>query len=129
MSAHVLVIRDNHQAVAYVSGELDIATAPATHSSTPSTTTSRSPSTWTGSTCDCASLSALITVYKTARAQGTTLTIRNIPHQLTRLLRHVPPHPAHRTEQATQHACSPIPHRQRVTQPCPGSLRAQAQRR
>jgi anti-anti-sigma regulatory factor len=40
--------------------------------------------------CDCAGLSALIAARNTARHHGTTLTFRNTPRQLARLLRHIP---------------------------------------
>ncbi|MFE9139654.1 STAS domain-containing protein [Streptomyces sp. NPDC007355] len=63
--------------------------ASARPSAAPSTTTSGSSS-GRLTFCDCAGLSALITVQKTARAHGTALSIRNLPPQLMWLLRHVP---------------------------------------
>ncbi|MGW8358859.1 STAS domain-containing protein [Streptomyces wedmorensis] len=93
MSAHVLVIRDSRQAVAYVTGELDIATAPRIRQALLDTVHRHEQVIIDLDRlefCDCAGLSALITAHKTARAHGTALTIRNIPHQLTRLLRCIP---------------------------------------
>ncbi|MFD3537397.1 STAS domain-containing protein [Streptomyces sp. NPDC058664] len=90
MSAHVLVTYGSRQAVAQVTGELDIATAP------------RIRQALIGAVhrhgrviidlgrlefCDCAGLSALIAAQNTARVHGTALAIRNIPPPLTRLLR------------------------------------------
>ncbi|MFE0654549.1 STAS domain-containing protein [Streptomyces sp. NPDC059534] len=95
MSAHVLVIHDNRQAVAYVTGELDIATAPRIRQALLDTIHRHEQviiDLGRLEFCDCAGLSALITAHKTARAHGTALAIRNIPPQLTRLLRCVP-HP------------------------------------
>ncbi|MFB7867904.1 STAS domain-containing protein [Streptomyces sp. NPDC056069] len=93
MSAHVLVIRDSRQAVAYVTGELDIATAPRIRQALCDTIHRHKQITIDLDRldfCDCAGLSALIAAQKTARADHTALTIRNIPHQLTRLLRCIP---------------------------------------
>ncbi|WP_406053571.1 STAS domain-containing protein [Streptomyces sp. NBC_01077] len=93
MSTHVLVIRDGRQAVAYVSGELDIATAPRIRQ-TLLDTVHRHEQVIIDldrlDFCDCAGLSSLITAQKTAHARSAALTIRNIPPQLARLLRHVP---------------------------------------
>uniref|UniRef100_UPI003F49A37D STAS domain-containing protein n=1 Tax=Streptomyces sp. CA-141956 TaxID=3240051 RepID=UPI003F49A37D len=93
MNAHVLVIRDSRQAVAYVTGELDIATAPRIRQALLDTIHRHEQVIIDLDRlefCDCAGLSALITAQKTARADGTALTIRNIPPQLTRLLRYIP---------------------------------------
>ncbi|MCX2184993.1 STAS domain-containing protein [Streptomyces sp. SKN60] len=93
MNAHVLMIQDSRQAVAYVTGELDIATAPRIREALLDAIRQHEQVTVDLDRlafCDCAGLSALITAQKTARAQGTTLTVRNIPHQLTRLLRCIP---------------------------------------
>ncbi|MFE0654742.1 STAS domain-containing protein [Streptomyces sp. NPDC059534] len=93
MSAHVLVFRDGCQAVAYVAGELDIATAPRVRQALCDTIHRHEQVTIDLDRldfCDCAGLSALITAQKTARAHGTALAIRNIPYQLTRLLRCIP---------------------------------------
>ncbi|MFJ8589552.1 STAS domain-containing protein [Streptomyces sp. NPDC093595] len=93
MSTHVLVIRDSSQVVASVTGELDIATAPRIRQALLDIIHGHEQVIIDLDRldfCDCAGLSALITVQKTARAHGTALAIRNIPAQLTRLLHCVP---------------------------------------
>ncbi|MFI8829064.1 STAS domain-containing protein [Streptomyces sp. NPDC053431] len=93
MSGHVLVIRDSRQAVACVTGELDIATAPLIRQALLDTINRHEQVIIDLDRldfCDCAGLSALITAQKTARAHGITLVIRNVQPQLTRLLRCVP---------------------------------------
>ncbi|MFE5946912.1 STAS domain-containing protein [Streptomyces sp. NPDC056480] len=93
MSAHILLTRDSHQAVASVTGELDIATAPHIRQALLDTVHRHEQviiDLRRLGFCDCAGLSALITVQKTARAYGTALAIRNVSPQLARLLRCVP---------------------------------------
>ncbi|MFE5549899.1 STAS domain-containing protein [Streptomyces sp. NPDC056534] len=93
MSAHVLVIRSSRQAVAQVTGEVDIATAPRIRQALIDTI-HRDERVVIDlgrlEFCDCAGLSALIAAQKAARAYGTALAIRNIPPQLARLLRCIP---------------------------------------
>ncbi|MCX5233197.1 STAS domain-containing protein [Streptomyces sp. NBC_00233] len=93
MSANVLVICGSRQGVAQVTGELDVATAPRIRQALVSTIHCHERviiDLGRLEFCDCAGLSALIAAQKTARAHGTTLTIRNTPPQLARLLRCVP---------------------------------------
>ncbi|MFE5947226.1 STAS domain-containing protein [Streptomyces sp. NPDC056480] len=93
MNAHVLVIRDSRQAVAYVTGELDIATAPRIRQALLDTIHRHEQVTIDLDRldfCDCAGLSALITAQKAARAHRTALPLRNVSPQLTRLLRCIP---------------------------------------
>ncbi|MET7391790.1 STAS domain-containing protein [Streptomyces sp. NPDC005529] len=93
MSAHVFVIRGSRQAVAYVTGELDIATAPRVRRALVATITRYEQviiDLGRLDFCDCAGLSALIAAQRTARAHRAALTIRTVPPQLARLLRHAP---------------------------------------
>ncbi|MGW7200851.1 STAS domain-containing protein [Streptomyces chryseus] len=92
MGAHAIVIRGSrNRAVAYMTGELDIATAPRIDRALTDAITRHKQVTIDLTRlafCDCAGLSALITAQKAAREHGTALAIRNMPHHLTRLLRH-----------------------------------------
>ncbi|MCX5233480.1 STAS domain-containing protein [Streptomyces sp. NBC_00233] len=91
--SNVLVIRAGRQAVAQVTGELDIATAPRIRQALIDAIHRHERviiDLGRLEFCDCAGLSALIAAQKAACAYGTALTIRNTPPQLARLLRCVP---------------------------------------
>ncbi|MEU0374425.1 STAS domain-containing protein [Streptomyces sp. NPDC006283] len=110
MSAHVVVLRGSRQAVVYVTGKLDVDTASRIRQALVEAIAGHERviiDLRRLSFCDCAGLSALIAARNAARHHGTTLTFRNPPRQLARLLRRIPH--AH-TLPTTQWDTSGTPH-------------------